>query len=1094
MFKSIDKYLYNIANEKYASNSIKKSKDIKNNNNEKTKDIKIIKKNWLIIQGALFQKGTLYEILFNAEKMNYPKTVMNIIEKIIYDISIINNIHNIFDEKLLLNYIKLYYEAYSHAEYKNKYILDNSFTDQRMYLKLKQINIDFNDNVNDNNAINNLSNKYIKFIEEFFKNLNYKKFTIFYQNYQINEDDENDDSSKIISKNSKNLDSKILLLIYYLIEIKSNIDNEKAKTLLEQLIIIHDEIVINLIVSNLKFTGYYESKNVSLLLYEITIFIDLIKIYIYQSSDEDKKLKKIQLAKKLKDKLLIKRNIPHLKEFLPVYNFRRLIFNLYGDEMDELKCLLDICEIFNEKFEIQNKTKDANEYKLFEDYLGIYSSLLIINAEKVTEKKYFSKPLKYYMKFFNDETAFNNIYNKYINLTETTNKNLKNYKIIILKEKFQLKNGYCMDTNDIIKKINNLSEKDKEKYVVYADLYCDLLIQNNDVLNITRDRNKFYNISFDDFDYNFLYLILISINICKFCNNEKYLRKYMPELINIFFKFNIASMNSNNNKNNNKKPNYDNKHDSDKEKIDNNKMDYCLRKFIESIEIQKITLIIPQLMVCYQYNDTRLYNFAIYLLSEYANKFIDLIAFMLASSLIFDEEDKDKLKFRRSMDENRIKNSLDMMNKSKIFTKKIKEKLEPRNQKILDGYVGFCQKINNLFVKVKNSSRRNTDKKKPIDYTQEINEINKILENHKIILPTLKNFKNYNPSSRINNDQINDDTLYLKKIYNKVTVLQSKESPIKIKFSTCLINGDDSNNDFDFMVKCDINDITKEIKTFEIINEINNIFKIKHYDENYKMSLKRYMITPIAPTIILAEWLSNSDSLNSIYSLCGEKVGIFNDDIDYFTTVCVDSNKKKKNVVKKNSIVNESEKYNILYEYYQEKYIDPNEWYFAKTNYIISTAIWSMVCFLVGLGDRHNGNIMLNKTNGEIIHIDFGYVALKGLSLPVKELVEFRLTKNLRLNLGLFKENGLFNDICAKCLLMFKEYYRSLNARIEYYMFDPLFDEQADGKTFELFQKNDKFFEDLSVERVFEKLNELILKCTNSENLEKMYYGWIPWM
>ena len=77
---------------------------------------------------------------------------------------------------------------------------------------------------------------------------------------------------------------------------------------------------------------------------------------------------------------------------------------------------------------------------------------------------------------------------------------------------------------------------------------------------------------------------------------------------------------------------------------------------------------------------------------------------------------------------------------------------------------------------------------------------------------------------------------------------------------------------------------------------------------------------------------------------------------------------------------------------------------FSKKKYIISMAIWSMTSFLVGLGDRHPGNIMINKMSGEIIHIDFGYVALKGLSLGVPEIVDFRFTLNLRKNLGLFEE------------------------------------------------------------------------------------------
>ena len=132
-----------------------------------------------------------------------------------------------------------------------------------------------------------------------------------------------------------------------------------------------------------------------------------------------------------------------------------------------------------------------------------------------------------------------------------------------------------------------------------------------------------------------------------------------------------------------------------------------------------------------------------------------------------------------------------------------------------------------------------------------------------------------------------------------------------------------------------------------------------------------------------------------------------------------------------------------------------------------------MASFLVGLGDRHLGNIMVNTKTGEITHIDFGYVALKGLSLPVPEIVDFRFTINLRKNLGLFEDNGLFKYICVKTLNAFKEYYKTLSTRIEYYQFDPLFDSKWDNQIFNLFKRNENFFADLNEDNIKEKLEGL---------------------
>ena len=373
-----------------------------------------------------------------------------------------------------------------------------------------------------------------------------------------------------------------------------------------------------------------------------------------------------------------------------------------------------------------------------------------------------------------------------------------------------------------------------------------------------------------------------------------------------------------------------------------------------------------------------------------------------------------------------------------------------------------------------------------------IKDINNILANYKIILPTIENINNYKSEIRnIENNDINDNILFFKELDNNIEVLPSKEKPLHIKFKVTNMKGDiNPKNNYDFLLKCDINDITKEIKTFEIIDEINNIFRIKHYDINDSMSLKRYLIVPIAPTIILAEWLSDSISLSSVIDEQSKKDIVFQDENK---SIIKYENNNKATIIP-SSIINEEEKFNILYNYYQYNFIDPNLWYNAKKKYIISTAIWSMTSFLVGLGDRHPGNIMINKNTGEIIHIDFGYVALKGLSLGVPEIVDFRLTINLRKNLGLFEENGLFNYICVKALKAFKEYYKTLSSRIEYYQFDPLFDSENDTHIFTLFNQNDEFFKYLDDKNVKDKLKELVVKNTNGENLEKMYIWWSPWI
>ena len=49
-------------------------------------------------------------------------------------------------------------------------------------------------------------------------------------------------------------------------------------------------------------------------------------------------------------------------------------------------------------------------------------------------------------------------------------------------------------------------------------------------------------------------------------------------------------------------------------------------------------------------------------------------------------------------------------------------------------------------------------------------------------------------------------------------------------------------------------------------------------------------------------------------------------------------------------------------------------WLERRTNYVRSLATMSMVGYILGLGDRHPSNLMLDRESGKIVHIDFGYV------------------------------------------------------------------------------------------------------------------------
>ena len=71
-------------------------------------------------------------------------------------------------------------------------------------------------------------------------------------------------------------------------------------------------------------------------------------------------------------------------------------------------------------------------------------------------------------------------------------------------------------------------------------------------------------------------------------------------------------------------------------------------------------------------------------------------------------------------------------------------------------------------------------------------------------------------------------------------------------------------------------------------------------------------------------------------------------------------------------------------------------WFDKRTNFTRSLAVMSMVGYVLGLGDRHPSNLLLDRNSGKILHIDFGdcfEVAMTREKFPEK--IPFRLTRML---------------------------------------------------------------------------------------------------
>lgn len=62
----------------------------------------------------------------------------------------------------------------------------------------------------------------------------------------------------------------------------------------------------------------------------------------------------------------------------------------------------------------------------------------------------------------------------------------------------------------------------------------------------------------------------------------------------------------------------------------------------------------------------------------------------------------------------------------------------------------------------------------------------------------------------------------------------------------------------------------------------------------------------------------------------------------------------------------------VMRHFFTEKYKAPISWFAMRLNYIRSVATTSIVGHILGLGDRHVANILIDNGTGEVVHIDLG--------------------------------------------------------------------------------------------------------------------------
>ncbi|KAI4726248.1 hypothetical protein E4T49_06024 [Aureobasidium sp. EXF-10728] len=129
----------------------------------------------------------------------------------------------------------------------------------------------------------------------------------------------------------------------------------------------------------------------------------------------------------------------------------------------------------------------------------------------------------------------------------------------------------------------------------------------------------------------------------------------------------------------------------------------------------------------------------------------------------------------------------------------------------------------------------------------------------------------------------------------------------------------------------------------------------------------------------------------------------------------------------------------VLRHFFFERFQDPDDWFQKRLNYTRSTATISILGWILGLGDRHCHNILLDEKSGEAIHIDLGVAFEAGRVLPIPEVVPFRLTRDIVDGMGVTKTEGVFRRCCEFSMDALRAEKDAIMTLLNVLRYDPLY-------------------------------------------------------
>ncbi|KAH6850055.1 Serine/threonine-protein kinase tel-1-like protein [Chaetomium sp. MPI-CAGE-AT-0009] len=330
---------------------------------------------------------------------------------------------------------------------------------------------------------------------------------------------------------------------------------------------------------------------------------------------------------------------------------------------------------------------------------------------------------------------------------------------------------------------------------------------------------------------------------------------------------------------------------------------------------------------------------------------------------------------------------------------------------------------------------------------------------------------------------------------------------------------------FKQLVKGGNDDLRQDAIMEQVFAAVSELLKLHRTTRQRNLGVRTYKVLPLTSSSGLIEFVSNTIPLHEYLMPAHEKY--YPKDLKGSQCRKEISNAQTKATETRISVYRKvTERFHPVMRYFFMEYFpDPDEWFHKRTAYTRTTAAISMLGHVLGLGDRHGHNILLDTETGEVVHIDLGVAFEMGRVLPVPELVPFRLTRDIVDGMGITKTEGVFRRCCEFTLDALREEAASIQTILDSLRHDTLYQwsispvrmaklqnargsagdgEDGEGEDVGGAGRERKVNEpseaDRAIEVVKKKLsktlsvmatvNDLINQATSVSNLAVLYSGW----